>query len=125
MSTSIDALRLRRVMGRQLWHAPEPFGPDGWQMVRALQAEPRSSVIVTCSDQDDGREWIHASLAHPARVPSYDELVRLHRAAFSGWAYQVFAPGAEHVNIHEYALHLWGLADGSPALPNFGRFGTI
>ncbi|TQK29408.1 hypothetical protein [Arthrobacter sp. SLBN-53] len=59
-------------------------------------------------------------------MPTYDELGRLHRAAFGdGYAYQVFAPAAQHVNIHQNALHLWGRADGPPCLPEFGLFGTI
>jgi hypothetical protein len=37
----------------------------------------------------------------------------------------MFAPPAEHVNIHERALHLWGRVDGSPVMPNFGVYGTI
>jgi hypothetical protein len=31
----------------------------------------------------------------------------------------VFAPPTDHVNIHEYALHLFGRLDGTPALPDF------
>ena len=122
MSSSIDALRLRRVMGRGSWPIPPAeFGPDGWQM-----ANPQgSSVIVTCSDQPDGLDWVHASIAHLDRMPRYDELARLHRGVFNGPAYQVFVPRAEHINIHEYALHLWGRLDGKPALPDFGRLGTI
>lgn len=122
MTSSIDPLRLRAVMGRRTWEAPRPFGPDGWQITRL----GGSSVIVTCADQDDGREWVHASIAHRERMPGYLELVDLHRAAFgTGWAYQVFAPPSEHVNIHEYALHLWGRLDGRPALPEFGLGGSI
>jgi hypothetical protein len=54
-------------------------------------------------------------------------LVMLHLGVFGRrrWAYQVFVPESEHVNIHPHALHLWGRADGTNALPNFGRFGTI
>jgi len=43
----------------------------------------------------------------------------------AGYAYQVFAPPSQHVNIHPYALHLWGKVDGSPTLPEFGKYGTI
>lgn len=123
MSTSIDALRLRGVLGRKNWNAPEPFGPDGWSLTSA--GPLGASVIVTVSDQPDGREWVHASIAGHGWMPTYDDLVVLHRAAFDGPAYQVFAPSSEHINIHEYALHLWGRLDGRPALPDFGRYGSI
>ena len=122
MTTNIDALRLRAIMGRDDWTTPEPFGPDGWRMVNRRH----SSIIVSCAEQDDGHEWVHASLAHIDRMPTYPEIALLHRAAFDGqWAFMVFAPPAHHVNIHEYALHLWGRLDGTNALPPFGAMGTI
>lgn len=99
------------------------FGPDGFRWyIRD------GSVIVTQSDHDDGVEWIHASIAFADRDPTYEELTVLHRGVFGRrrWAYQVFAPTARHVNIHEHALHLWGRADGTPVLPDFGAaFGSI
>ena len=78
------------------------------------------SVIVTCAEIE-GRDWFHASIAWVDRDPIYAEMARLKRAVWgdSGWAVMVFAAGAEHVNIHEHALHLWGRADGRPFLPSF------
>lgn len=82
----------------------------------------RPSVTVA---EFDGEEWIHASIAGPT-MPSYDDLTRLHRAVFGdGYAYQVFAPASDHVNIHEHAVHLWGRADGARVTPDFGRLGSI
>lgn len=123
MSTSFDALRIRRVLGIGDWMAPKPFGPDGWSF---LHRRSDSSVIVSCSDLT-GAEWVHASIAHPDRMPTYDDLKLLHSAVFiGGWAYQVFAPFSDHVNIHEHALHLFGRLDGKPELPDFtGGSGSI
>ncbi|MEH3129405.1 MAG: hypothetical protein PGN27_05510 [Mycolicibacterium neoaurum] len=120
--TTVPPLRLPKVMGRHDWHAPREFGPDGWKM---LHTNGTSSIIVT-ADRLDAVMYIHASIAHNDTLPTYDELGRLHRAAFGdGYAYQVFAPAAQHVNTHQNALHLWGRADGLPCLPEFGLFGTI
>ena len=83
-----------------------------------------ATVIVSWADEGDGT-WLHASIAHPDRLPTYGELCALHAAVFTGPAYQVFVGPDEHVNIHPYALHLWGRQDGQHALPNFGRYGTI
>lgn len=96
----------------------QPFGPDGAKGTRANSA----SVIVTRADlEGNGVDWTHASIAGAERLPSYGDLVELHRWVFGdGWAYQVFAPPADHVNIHPHALHLWGRSDGARALPNFG-----
>jgi hypothetical protein len=110
--------------GDKLWQPAHPWGCCGWQMV---SRPPGSSVIITRDHETDpDHVWVHASLAHRDRVPSYEELTKLKLAAFgSGWAYQVFAPPSEHVNIHDHALHLWGRLDGARVLPDFGRFGTI
>lgn len=123
MTTTVDGLRLRKVMGRDDWGPPRRYGPDGWCL---SHRDGTASVIVSAAGQSDGREWIHASIARDDRMPDYDDLVLLHKAVFGQrWAYQVFAPDRHHVNIHEHALHLWGRADGCPVMPNFGTLGSI
>ena len=118
MATTVNALRLRKVLGRD-WSVPEQFGPDGWRLFH-LEG---GVVLVTAAAFDDGLEFIHASMTWPGRVPTYEELTVLHRAAFGdGWAYQVFSPTRSHVNIHENALHLWGRLDGQPWIPDFSAF---
>lgn len=133
----IDPLRLRQVM-----HAES--GIDflvahrywtGWLMdSRLARATPDGDrgdtrVIASCGpmsdDPDDDTLWIHASISHPDRLPTYPELQALGHAAFTGWSYQVFAPPSDHVDIHPWALHLWGRLDGTAAMPNFGDLGTI
>jgi hypothetical protein len=120
---NVDALQLRRVMGRDRWALPEPFGPDGWSMVAT---DRQSSIIVSCADYE-GTEWVHASIAGVDELPSYEDLARLRWAVWgqTGYAYQVFAPPSAHINIHEHALHLWGRLDGRRVLPDFGAWGTI
>jgi len=114
--SSVNALHVRRILGRTNWSAPIPFGPDGWAF-KALDGS--ASVILTVADHD-GEQWVHASIARLSRMPTYDDLKLLHGAVFgNGWAYQVFAPPSDHVNIHEHALHLFGRLDGKPALPDF------
>ena len=67
-----------------------------------------------------GVDWVHASISNTARMPSYADLKRMHLAVFgNGWAYQVFAPPSDHINLHEYCLHLFGRLDGKSALPDF------
>jgi hypothetical protein len=115
VSTNIDALAIRRRLGTG-WRRPEQFGIDGWLFDHVGGAR---RVIVTCAPHDDGHEWVHASIS-AAAMPTYDDLVMMHAAVFGdAWAYQVFAPAAEHVNIHERALHLFGRLDGAPVLPDF------
>jgi hypothetical protein len=120
---TVDPKRLHAELGVSLYCRPEPFGPDGWSLVRR---SGRGSVIVTAAEFEDGHVWVHASVSDASFMPSYRDLQALHRAAFGdGYAYQVFAPPADHVNIHAHALHLWGRADGARVLPDFGVFGSI
>jgi hypothetical protein len=113
---NVNVLQIRRLLGRGDWSTPVEFGPDGWKLERL---DGTASVIVTCSPHGE-HEWVHASVARPCSMPTYSDLKVLHAAVFgSGWAYQVFAPPTDHVNIHEYALHLFGRLDGLPGLPDF------
>lgn len=114
--TSFAPLEIRRRLGRGIWSTPSPFGPDGWAFV---ELNGDASVIVSCAPHGDA-DWIHASIARPDRMPDYADLKTLHAAVFGDrWAYQVFAPPSDHVNIHEHALHIFGRLDGKPALPDF------
>ena len=124
MSTTVNGLRLRKILGRSDWMPPEPFGPDGWRMI---SADMSRSVLATAAEID-GVEYIHASIANSDGVtmPTYEDLKLLHRAVFDcGYAYQVFAPPSAHINLHPTALHLWGRVDGMPVLPEFGSEGSI
>ncbi len=121
--SNLNALAIRRGLKRiAAYQPPEPWGPDGWSF-----ADPASggTAVVTCFEQD-GVDWVHASIAFQDRMPTYLELALLHDSVWpQGYAYQVFAPPAAHVNIHPYALHLWGRLDGAMVLPDFGEYGTI
>ena len=124
MSTSFDALGIRARLGRAAWSVPQPFGPDGW--ILTCLSEPGSVIVSAGPCGTDDQDWWHASIAFTDRDPTYLELALLHHAIWpNGWAYQVFAAPADHVNIHEHALHLRGRPDGSPLLPNFGAMGMI
>jgi hypothetical protein len=123
----INGLTLRARLDRKRWAVPEPHGCCGWRVDNLLR---NRRVIVTgdhASESEEGVNWVHASISRKADMPTYDDLALLHRAVFGeeGWAYQVFAPARQHINIHEHVLHLFGRADGERVLPDFGRHGTI
>lgn len=122
---TLDGLGIRKRLGRADWGAPDEFGPDGWTFVSRVPTDP-GRIIVTAWDHDDGHPWIHASISRADRMPDYADLKLLHEAIWpNGYAYQVFVPPSEHVNIHDQALHLWGRADNTPAFPPFDFGGTI
>ncbi|MDT5026629.1 MAG: hypothetical protein QOE61_3055 [Micromonosporaceae bacterium] len=118
MASTLNPLLIRRRLGRGNWAAPIPFGPDGW---RLLNFSGDGSIILTCAPAGEvNDDWVHASISWTDHMPTYADLKLLHDAVFcDGWAYQVFAPPSEHVNIREHALHLFGRLDGKAALPDF------
>lgn len=122
----INGLTLRKRLGRHDWNLPQIYSCCGWSTTARTQP---GSIIVTVDHQTgypDQTNWIHASISRDDHMPTYEDLKLLHQAVWGdGWAYQVFAPPAEHINIHEHVLHLFGRADGRRVLPDFGRFGTI
>lgn len=128
MPTAINPLEIRRRLGRDRYAPPVEFGTTGWRF-DALRGE-RLRILVSegpVPSAAESGEWLHASISAVDRMPTYDELQMMHRAVWgeTGWAYQVFAPVADHVNIHPYVLHLWGRMDGRAELPNFGLHGMI
>jgi hypothetical protein len=133
------AKRLHRLSAAR-WMPPRPtfMGPGSWYVDEATEQGYRRVILTygpsaewirdATDDATPALEdmWLHASISRPETMPSYDDLVLLHKSVWpDGWSYQVFAPPAEHVNIHPFALHLWGRLNGTAALPNFGALGSI
>lgn len=91
----------------------------------------RLSVILTASrwpgDTVTDRVWLHVSLSRPHSMPTYENMCDV-KELFIGpdrRAYQIFAERSQHVNIHQYCLHLWCVVEGEDNFPAFGKDGTI
>lgn len=67
------------------------------------------SVIASVSFEEDNRQWLHLSMAHTRRVPTYYELCYLkrHWAGEEHKCIMIFPPRSEHVNFHPNCLHLF------------------
>ncbi len=112
--------------------------PPSWNLETALPAggffrRGSLQVMYTVQKYEDGRVWIHASVAGRRGerswfLPDFEDIKRI-KHDFIGedrWAYQVFPSTKEYVNQNPYVLHLYALMDGSPALPDFTMgLGTI
>jgi hypothetical protein len=104
--------------------------PNTWKIVERRRdgASYRRTdglvVILSVSEEDDGRTWLHASMSRKSRLPTYQDMVAV-KHLFIGddrYAYQVFAPKAMHVNIHSNCLHLFApLEIDDAVLPDFTR----
>lgn len=71
---------------------------------------------------DSWRWWLHVSVSHRNRIPSYSELAEVKRR-FVGAdrkAIQIFPQSDVHVSIHPNCLHLWCcLEPDGDRLPEF------
>ena len=107
------------------WTPPAP--PLGYSMVRRsidgahyVRTLTGASVIVSATEELDGRAWVHFSMARADRLPTWEELVE-GKEAFLGReskAIMVLAPRSQWVNIHPNCLHLFVCLDGD-VLPDF------
>ena len=121
----------RRVPG---WEAPRVL-PVGWHEPLTAVRGPcgttlyqneglRIRAILGCSIEADDRAWLHLSVSHRTRIPSWAELGEAKRVFLGDReAYQVFSPVSRYVNINAKVLHLFALLDEhAPAvLPDFTR----
>ena len=83
-------------------------------------------IIASAGEYDDGKEWLHVSVSRKSRVPSYDDLTRIKRDFIGDdkKAVLVLPEKKNHVNIHDYCLHLFYSAENP--LPEFSAgMGTI
>lgn len=97
------------------WSMIDRFG-DGARFRRT-----NGLTLIVCSDvYDDGKRWVHLSVAHRHRMPKWRELVEVRDWILGpqAKAIQVLAPASQHVNINQYCLHLFCCVDGDP-LPDF------
>jgi hypothetical protein len=120
----IDAEVIHDRLYGEYWSEPEPYGEDSW----VIYGPDRKIIVSVDNYSDPEKPWIHASISYDQdwRIPSYSDMKQMHMAVFGlGHAYQCFVPPGEHINIKGNVLHLFGRLDGKPALPNFGRTGTI
>jgi hypothetical protein len=77
-------------------------------------------VLLSASEEFDGKRWIHLSVSHRSRLPSWKEL-RDVKDLFIGkdrLAIQVLPREKDYYNFHPNVLHLWCCLDGDP-VPNF------
>lgn len=101
--------------------------PPGWRMIEEradgrfwLNRKRGLSVVASIAVEQDGLRWLHLSMAHTRRLPTYHEMVYLkrHWAGPDKKCLMVFPAEEEHVNIYPNCLHLFCCLEGD-ALPDF------
>lgn len=80
------------------------------------------TAIVGFEPVEDGTWWLHISISHKHRVPTYSEIKEV-KSVFIGpnrKGIMVFPQESNYVNIHPYCLHLFSPLGRDP-LPEFSR----
>lgn len=109
---------LRPAVIPPLWRQIETR-PDGWAFQNGLA---RLTAIYTGEEHRDGERWLHLSVAHPQRLPTWAEFIDVKEWAMGTerFAAQVIPPRSQYVNFHPYCLHLYSPLVAWP-WPDFRR----
>lgn len=101
--------------------------PPTWVMIERVMDGAKYAntflnlvVILSGRTEQDGRRWLHLSVSHRGRLPTWKELVEV-KELFLGeekYAYQIIPPRSMYVNINPNVLHLFHCVDENP-LPDF------
>lgn len=103
--------------------------PKGWVVIdrwgdgfAVREKDGGLRVLVDCEEKADRAQWVHVSYSRKNWTPTHEDTVKV-KQAFIGdrYAYAVFPPQNEYVNIHAHCLHLWALWDDKDGrvLPEF------
>ena len=98
------------------WHIVQQWG-NGW----ACQSGGLRAII-DCSVKADGEQWLHLSISRKDWDPTHFDMCKAKTDFLENrYAYSVFPPAENYVNIHSHCLHLWARLDGEPVLPEFSE----
>lgn len=111
-------------------HRPIPCtfdSPPGWRVIErrpdgVAWRVPGGRFVIASTESLDGRRWVHLSMSHKSRMPTWPELIEMRDAVLGEHveAYQVAPPAERYVNHHSNVLHLWACLDApSGVLPLF------
>jgi len=82
---------------------------DGWGDATSWHNHKKGLAVLGGVEEIDGEKWLHVSISHQKRMPTYDEMVYLKRHWFGNeaTALEIHPPRSEHVNLHKFCRHLW------------------
>jgi len=71
-------------------------------------------VIESTDTLSDGRRYMHLSISHPDRYPTWEELIMTKEYFLEDEdeAVQILPRKSQYVNVHERCFHLWHCYDG-------------
>ena len=107
-----------------------PYPPKNWHYLgkwgdgHCFAHKNGLRVIIDCEVKADLRRWVHVSMSRLKWNPSHEDMAMVKRAFIGNdrYAYSVWPPEEQYVNIHKHCLHIWALAEGDGrSLPEFSN----
>ena len=99
------------IVNRQLFpFIIETEPPPELNNCRAYLVKDNSARILVSIDRlKNDEEWLHVSVSHPDRLPTWETLVKIKNifVGLEGEAMMFFPKQSEYVNYHPYYMHLW------------------
>lgn len=125
MTDPAKLLPERRPSSTTRWRWPRVV-PSSWVMVGSAidgamwEADFSLRVMASVATERDGLEWVHVSVSHRKRVPTWEEFRDAVQVVVGPLreSYVVLPPADRYVNDHPYCLHAFCCLDG-PRLPDF------
>lgn len=73
-----------------------------------------ATVIFSRELREDGKEQLHASISHPFRIPTFEEVKYMRYKLFPNnmKVAMIFPPKEEYVNLEPHTLHLFQMMEG-------------
>jgi len=104
------------------WINGVPWGPNPtWENPK------RKLRVMAGVEENGGQRWLHVSMSHPKRMPTYDDMCYLKKFWFGeeALAVEIHAPKSQHINHHPTCRHLWANLDEPDFLPDMRKTDAI
>jgi hypothetical protein len=98
---------LRQLDAYRLRGKASPHGWDGDETCGAFVLTLKGMRLAVVASSGEG--WDHVSVSTSHRTPNWTEMEFIKRRFFNDdeVAMQLHVPSKDHINIHDFCLHLW------------------
>jgi len=116
--TRLNQFRYEGPEVKALWGDPlPPRSKAGVFYIPLLIVIPGAAMLKVLATTGEG--WDHVSVSLPSRTPTWAEMDRIKRMFFrpDEVAMQLHVAVTDHINVHNYTLHLWRPTNQTIPLP--------
>lgn len=114
-----DTIELHRVIFGQFGTCPDG-SPTGYFYPVPCPVNGRDmKIVANDASHPAAQGWEHVSVSFPDRTPTWEEMCWVKDQFWEAeeTVFQLHPPRSEHVNNHNFCLHLWRNVNAEIALP--------